>query len=102
VAQRRSTVHVVAEAVNSGASVAKVRARISVLDSRGHTVASTLTAAKQIATGASGEFIVDVTVERASLWSPQSPALYTAKTEFLFDNRPIDTIKTPFALSDTA
>ena len=100
VAQRRSTVHVVAEAVNSGASVAKVRARISVLDSRGHTVASTLTAAKQLAAGASGEFIVDVTVERASLWSPRSPVLYTAKTELLVDNRTSDTIKTPFGIRD--
>ena len=71
VAQRRSTVHVVAEALNSGSAAASVRARISVLDSHGRSIASTLTASKKLAAGATTEFAVDLPSAKSPCGAPR-------------------------------
>jgi hypothetical protein len=53
---------------------------------------------KVVASQTSNKLDLDLSLPRPKLWSPESPHLYDLKVELLVGGRPIDTVKSYFAL----
>jgi beta-galactosidase len=97
VSESRSVVHAqVRVASFGGRTPGKVR--VTVLDSRGRKVGSRTTAAKRVSPGHAATFATDIAVRNASLWSPESPTLYTARAEVLVAGKVVDTLDTAFGI----
>lgn len=69
--------------------------RQSVLDKDGQAV-GTASGTVTVAAGGSETSDLNVMVETPALWSPESPALYTVKTEILDGDAVVDTVETEF------
>lgn len=91
-----ATVSVATTVANSGGS-ADVTLSSTVLDSAGNPVAS-LQTASTAAAGASVKIPQTLTVTNAKLWSPDSPTLYTLKSEVSVGGTVVDTVLTPFGI----
>jgi len=98
VSARRSTARVTVSVANLGASSSNASTRVTVCDPRGHVVAIKEAAAVPVAPGATAETTLDLLVEHAALWSPDSPSLYTARADVLVRGRVVDTVTTTFGI----
>ncbi len=68
-----------------------------VLDENGRVLYE-VQSSKEIAAGAEIEFKQNATVKKPSLWSPETPYMYSALTEIRKANELIDTYATPFGI----
>ncbi|MBS1813376.1 MAG: DUF4982 domain-containing protein [Acidobacteria bacterium] len=75
-----------------GPNTANKRLRFTVLDAKQHTVST------QTASAASMEHPLELSVTKPALWSPDSPTLYTLRTELLDGKNIIDAEDTPFGI----
>jgi beta-galactosidase len=98
VSARRSVARVAVSFANLGAGSATTSARVTVLDPRGHVVAVSTSSAVAVEPGGTTESTLDLPVEHASLWSPESPRLYTARAEVLVRGKVVDTVTTTFGI----
>jgi beta-galactosidase len=97
VSTARSAAHTEVQVTNFGAR-RRAKVRVRVLNSRGHRVASRTSRLRSLARGATETFGLDVPVRDAALWSPESPALYTARAEVLVAGRVVDRLDTTFGI----
>lgn len=75
-----------------GTRAFEVRYRLETGD--GRVVASTITAAQTLASGADRDISAELIVDRPGLWHPRSPALHTLHTEIVANGRVIDSEST--------
>ena len=93
-----SVAHVEVSVANLGDSPSPAAVEVTVLDPRGRIVASRRAAERNVVAGGTAVSALDIPVPRAELWSPESPALYTARVEVLVGGRPVDTVTTTFGI----
>lgn len=98
VGRRRSVARVAVSVANLGADAAQATVRVVVRDPHDHVLASRQAPARDVAPGATTGSTVDVVVEDAHLWSPESPKLYTARAEVLVRGRVVDSLTTTFGI----
>lgn len=98
VSERRSVAHVEVSVANLGARPAPASVRVTVLDPRGHVVATRHAPARSVGSGITADSSLDIPIERAALWSPGSPNLYTARAEVLVRGRVVDTVTAGFGI----
>jgi beta-galactosidase len=82
---------------NEGAAGARVRLVTRLLDASGAESAR-VEDSHTIEAGGSYEFEQDATLRSPALWSPDSPALYTAVGEVFNEGRPSDRVETKFGV----
>ncbi|MFI2200169.1 beta-L-arabinofuranosidase domain-containing protein [Streptomyces sp. NPDC020192] len=90
----RSVAHLDVSVTNLGSAPGSATVRVTVLDPHGRTVADGRAPAGVLASGVTAVAPLDLTVARPSLWSPESPSLYTARAEVLVGGRVVDTVTT--------
>jgi beta-galactosidase len=90
-------VHVVTKVDNQSDGAAAVTLTTRLVSARGEE-AGTATSAQTIAPGATSEFSQDIMVAGPALWSPESPAMYTAISEVRSSGRVLDRAETPFGI----
>ncbi len=78
IADDQATVHFSANVVNEDVTTRPVLLAVTINDSRGEVVGSTVTPQKVISAGESGEFSGDAIVKAPHRWDAAHPALYTA------------------------
>lgn len=85
---------------NLGGRPARASARVTVFDPGGRAVATAETAATTVAPGATGSVAAQLAIDRARLWSPQAPNLYTATVQLLAGEggEVADTVTTTFGI----
>jgi beta-galactosidase len=98
VGERRSVVHVEVSVANQGARASSASVRVSVLDPHGHVVGVREAPVREVAPGATTVSSLDVPVERAALWSVESPNRYTARAEVIAGGRVVDRVLTGFGI----
>jgi beta-galactosidase len=98
VARPRSVAQVEVTVANLGAGAAPAAVRVTVLDPGGHPVATRQAPAQTVAAGEVAVAALGIPIERAKLWSPAAPSLYTARTEVLVRGRVVDTVSTTFGI----
>jgi beta-galactosidase len=98
VSTRRSVARVAVSVANLGARASAAVVRVTVLDPRGHVVATRQAPAAPVAAGGAAVSSLDLPVDRAALWSPDSPSLYTARADVLVRGRVVDTVTTRFGI----
>lgn len=83
---------------NTSAKPTSVTVKQTVYKQGSEVSAATTTTetAIEIAAGASADITQTAKIENPALWSPDSPALYTLKTEVLVGNSVVDTCETEF------
>jgi beta-galactosidase len=98
VSTQESVAHVEVSVANLGARPTSASVRVTVLDPHGHVVAIRQASAEDVAPGGTAVSSLDIPIERAMLWSPDSPSLYTARTDVLVRGRVVDTVGTTFGI----
>lgn len=96
--RRRSVAHVTVSVANLGAQPASAAVRVTVLDPRGHVVAAAAVPAGGVAPGGTADSSLDLSIEPAELWAPDTPNLYTARADVLIDGWVVDTVTTTFGI----
>jgi beta-galactosidase len=96
ISEQRSTAEVEVSVANLVRSDARSSVRVSVLDPRGHVVATAQGQEKELAAGGRSTETLRLEVERAPLWSPESPALHAARAEVLVDGEVVDVVTVDF------
>jgi beta-galactosidase len=96
--ERRSVAHVEVSTANLGDRPSSAQVRVTVRDPRGGVVATRQAPVQRVAGGATAVSSLDVPIERAALWSPDSPSLYTARADLLVRGRVVDTVTTTFGI----
>lgn len=61
-----------------------------------NAIGSVTTDAQNVAAGATAQIESELTASNPTLWSPESPALYTVRTEVQVDGKTVDTFDTDF------
>jgi beta-galactosidase len=84
----------------SSTTVADALERVRILDSRGKTVASSLTNCPVPSTGAVAS--VSLAVPKPKLWSPASPVLYRAEVTVVSGGQTVDSTETSFGFRSLA
>ncbi|MFD9652761.1 sugar-binding domain-containing protein [Streptomyces mirabilis] len=74
VSERRSVAHVEVSVANLGARPAPAYVRVTVLDPRGHVVATRHAPTRNAGSGATADSSLDLPIERAALWPPDADA----------------------------
>jgi beta-galactosidase len=98
VSSRESVVHVEVSVTNLGDRLSRPLARVTVLGPSGDVVAEGSAPASSVSPGGAGVLPLDLTVEHAQLWSPDSPSLYTAVCEVMTDGAAADAVSTAFGI----
>jgi beta-galactosidase len=98
VSGRQSVAHVEVSVANLGGRPSAAAVRVTVLDPRGHVVAVRDTSAGSVAPGGTAASTLDIPIDSAALWSPDSPSRYTARTDLLVGGRVVDTVATRFGI----
>lgn len=83
---------------NLGTQTAQVATRVTAVDPHGRAVATSQIAATPVQAAATGVVSAQLTIDRALLWSPRSPSLYTAEVELLVGGEVVDTVTTTFGI----
>jgi len=83
---------------NLGSQSAQVGARVTVFDPRGRAIATSHAAATTVQPSATGSVSAQLRIDRAQLWSPESPSLYTATVQLLVGHEVVDTVTTTFGI----
>jgi beta-galactosidase len=94
VSARRAVVRVATTVTNSRRESAACSLRTHLLDQAGTVVAS-LASPRHLAPGESHRFVQELTVEQPSLWSVDSPYLYTVRSEIHDGQSTVDVYDTP-------
>lgn len=92
-----SIVHVKTHIQNESADAVEVQVVQTILNRR-EVVAETKSDALEIAAGADLDFITDMSVKNAKLWSPKSPNLYHLETKVMVDGLETDKETTRFGI----
>jgi beta-galactosidase len=83
---------------NLGSQSARAGARVTVFGPRGEAVATAQAGPVTVEPSGTGNVAVQLEIDRARLWSPESPALYTAVTQLLAGHEVVDTVTTTFGI----
>jgi beta-galactosidase len=98
VSERESVAHLEVSVANLGTDPVPAAARVTVFDPHGDPEAARQASTQDIAPGGTSVSALDIPIERAALWSPDSPNLYTARTEVVIHGRVVDTVSTTFGI----
>jgi beta-galactosidase len=93
----RAKVHVAVTVDNRSTASAKTAVKVRLVGPGGKKAGSAV-AKGTLAAGKSSEFRVKISVPRPKLWSPDTPALYSAEVEVTADGRPADRVTVPFGI----
>jgi beta-galactosidase len=93
-----SVAHVEVSVANLGTDAASAGVRVTILDPRGHVVATRQAPAQSVAPGATAVSALDIPITRAALWSLDSPSRYTARADILVRGKAVDTVTTKFGI----
>jgi beta-galactosidase len=94
--------HVEVSVANLGADAASAGVRVTILDPRGHVVATRQAPAQSVAPGATAVSALDIPITRAALWSLDSPSRYTARADILVRGKAVDTVTAKFGIRSLA
>jgi len=92
-----ATVQVKTKVANARRTAAVCGLSTALLDAQGKTV-QTQEAQQQIGAGETFEFMQELAVDRPSLWSPASPAMYTVRSTVTENGATVDVYDTPVGL----
>lgn len=95
---RRSVACVEVSVANLGTESTTAVTKVTVVDPRGHVVATRQTSGSTLAPDATTVDTLDLPVELAALWSPESPNLYSARADVLVRGRVVDSVTTTFGI----
>ena len=99
VAKESATVEVRTRVANGGKSHAACDLTTAMLDAQGNTVA-TQTASQGVAGGDEFTFVQQLTVAKPSLWSAETPTLYTVRNTLRESGRVVDVYDTPVGIRE--
>ena len=88
--------------VENRADLASVAVRVTLLNSRGRTVARRDLPAQPVAGGATTAFEAELAITRPALWSPETPTRYVARCEIIADGKVVDRTDTRFGIRSIA
>ncbi|HMP83935.1 MAG TPA: glycoside hydrolase family 2 TIM barrel-domain containing protein [Verrucomicrobiota bacterium] len=91
VSETEATVNVRTHVSNSGDAKRSFTLKTTLLDAAGKIVASMESKPADLVAGADTEVVQDLKVAAPKLWSPQSPNLYTVRSEVIDDGKTVDT-----------
>jgi beta-galactosidase len=83
---------------NLGSQSAQVSTHVTVFDPHGQAIATSHATATTVQPMATGSVSAQLTIDRALLWSPESPSLYTAAVQLLVGDEVADTVTTTFGI----
>lgn len=98
VAGQVATVHLATDIANEGSVLAECRVSTSIRDAGGRELAKAPPRTLSLAPRSRGSVQQATTISNPSLWSPESPALYTAVTTVDLNGIAIDQYETPFGI----
>ncbi|HEX4702056.1 MAG TPA: beta galactosidase jelly roll domain-containing protein, partial [Pseudonocardiaceae bacterium] len=85
VGEQRSVARVDVSVTNLGTRLSTAAVRVTVFDPRGNAVATRETDAASVPPGTTAVPSLDIPIDRAALWSPDAPDIYTARADVLAD-----------------
>lgn len=98
VREQRSIAHVEVPVTNLGTAASPASVRVTVLDPRGRVVAVREAPVQNVGPGATAVSSLEFPIERAALWSTDSPNLYSARAEVVAGDRVADAVTTTFGI----
>jgi beta-galactosidase len=98
VSEASAVVHTEVAVANLGPSSSGAQVSVTVLDSHACALLSLKTVPQQIAAGQTSTFKVNLPVTRPTLWSPDSPNRYWARTDILVNGKVVDSTTTRFGI----
>lgn len=96
--EQHSVAHVEVSVANLGSARASAQVRVTILGPHGQPAANSQALATNVAPGGASVVSADIPVSRAALWSPDSPALYTARADVLVGGTAADSLDTTFGI----
>lgn len=97
VSKATATVLVKGTVINEADEVAEVKVKQTIYDAEGKQIAESITA-KSLQAGEEFAFSADVmNVKKPALWSPETPVLYSVKSEVLINDKVVDELVNPLA-----
>ena len=94
VSKEKATVNVRTQIKNAGDQIRSFKLKTTLLDAKGHPVASFMSEPQTLAAGADQELTQALHVIDPNLWSPQTPYLYQAHSELVEEGRTVDSERT--------
>lgn len=98
VREQRSIAHVEVPVTSLGTAASPASVRVTVLDPRGRVVAVREAPVQNVGPGATAVSSLEFPIERAALWSTDSPNLYSARAEVVAGDRVADAVTTTFGI----
>jgi beta-galactosidase len=98
---RRSIARVSVQVANSG-SPTQASVRLTVLNPSGQAMGAQTTPPKALAADATSAFEVEIGIDDAALWTPETPTLYRLRAEVLLGARIADVTETTFGVRSLA
>jgi beta-galactosidase len=96
--EQNSVAHVEVSVANLGSDPASAQVRVTIAGPHGQPVGTGQAQATSIAPGGTSVVSADIPVSRAAMWSPDSPALYTARADVLAGGKLADSLDTTFGI----
>jgi beta-galactosidase len=93
-----ATVNIKTEVNNQSDNTVNIKISTRILNQKGVEIAGSAGSEKMVEKDGSSEFSEDIIVIRPSLWSPESPALYTAVSEVYVADKLTDRVVTLFGI----
>jgi beta-galactosidase len=93
-----ATVNIKTEVNNQSDNAVNIKINTRILNEKGVEIAGSAGSEKMVEKDGSSEFSEDIIVIRPSLWSPESPALYTAVSEVYVADKLTDRVVTLFGI----
>lgn len=84
--------------VNKGTGSKSCIVTTTIIDAGGNEIAANSTSAEEIGAGSSHTFTQSIDVASPKLWSPDSPNLYTLKSEVISGDAPVDDMETTIGI----
>ena len=94
VSKDQATVKIRTQVKNDDATPRPFVVRTTLLDASGQAVASAASMPETLAAGTDREITQEIQVTNPKLWSPQSPSLYTVRSELIEQGNPVDVVQT--------
>jgi beta-galactosidase len=98
VAGQVATVRLTTEVANEGAAPAECRVSTSIRDAAGHEVTKASPRMLSLRPWSRAEVQQEATISNPSLWSPETPTLYTMVTTLDVNGTTVDEYETPFGI----
>ena len=96
ISEKSATCRIETSVADFSDSGKKVSVRTSIISPSGKTVAQKTSGAE--ISGGRGKAVQEIEIKSPDLWAPESPALYTARTEVLSGGEPVDEYFTKFGV----